>query len=193
MALLFVRLLVVATAFLWCLLVAVSAHHHGISDEPTPPAYGLGDGSPVDPTQGHERLPRNIGQSMAETETPGEDELKPMAARNRRWAGNKSQSSNYLPANCGRFPLFPGPDAPSRGNCSSKKGPATRDGYVLAGGDCPEVGDPRIINGIDSTRGEWPFVVRLTNCIKPKYCVTCTGSLISARWILTSAHCVNES
>lgn len=53
--------------------------------------------------------------------------------------------------------------------------------------------EPRIINGKDATEAQFPWQVAIT--VHPDYpypAYTCSGSLISDRWILTAAHCVEE-
>jgi len=68
---------------------------------------------------------------------------------------------------------------------------------LLALGVCTSAGPvypmetARIVGGEESLPGEWPFMVALiTPGQEPFPGQFCGGSLISARWVLTAAHCV---
>lgn len=52
-------------------------------------------------------------------------------------------------------------------------------------------GDFRIINGLDSMPGEWPWIVRISECLNANEdeCFTCTGTLLNNRWIISAGHC----
>lgn len=50
--------------------------------------------------------------------------------------------------------------------------------------------DPRIVNGQNATRGQFPFYALLL-INTPNGRGACGGNLISNRWILTAAHCVD--
>lgn len=53
-------------------------------------------------------------------------------------------------------------------------------------------GDFRILNGLDAVSGEWPWIVKLAYCDEEGSdgaCQTCTGTLVSSRWIISAGHC----
>ena len=112
----------------------------------------------------------------------------------------RAGSSDILPADCGRTPLLSEPNGPSPGNTSTEDND-TSDEYDDSDDtddededDGDETGDSRILNGMDSAKGEWPFVVLVLNCfVYPYLCYACTGSLISERWLITAAHCFKDT
>ncbi|KAK3104192.1 hypothetical protein FSP39_025166, partial [Pinctada imbricata] len=48
----------------------------------------------------------------------------------------------------------------------------------------------RIVNGVDSDAGQWPWQVSLQYNNRGSYTHICGGSLIDNKWVLTAAHCV---
>ena len=57
--------------------------------------------------------------------------------------------------------------------------------------DIETVGFKRIIGGVKSSAGEWPWMARLT-AKTPKKAMTCGGAILSRRFILTAAHCFGK-
>ena len=53
------------------------------------------------------------------------------------------------------------------------------------------VGSKRIIGGVESSAGEWPWMARLT-AKTPKKTMTCGGAILSRHFILTAAHCFGK-
>lgn len=62
---------------------------------------------------------------------------------------------------------------------------------VINASKVPNPPHGRIVNGEESTRGQFPYQVLLHYDLPGDYPGTCGGSLISDRWILTAAHCVS--
>lgn len=79
---------------------------------------------------------------------------------------------------CGTVPLF------KRFNNKSINEPLTEQ-------EKADQGDFRIINGINSRPGEWPWIVKLLECQSKGQglCYMCTGTLLNNRWILSAGHC----
>lgn len=104
----------------------------------------------------------------SQTTTTSEPQTLPMKA-----------SSRLLPdgINCGKIPIF-----------EKKFGQSVDRSMSI--NSSSESGDFRILYGLDSTPGEWPWVVRLEICNQKEECSLCTGSLLNDRWILTAAHCI---
>lgn len=49
----------------------------------------------------------------------------------------------------------------------------------------------RIVNGVDSGRGEWPWQASLHyETSRGSFSHICGGSLINNNWVVTAAHCV---
>lgn len=51
----------------------------------------------------------------------------------------------------------------------------------------------RIIGGLDALPGEFPYIVSMQWTFLGLSTHTCGGSIISASWVLTAAHCITES
>lgn len=53
--------------------------------------------------------------------------------------------------------------------------------------------EPRIVQGHDAIRGQFPFYVYLEVIILPQSGAICGASLISNQWIVTAAHCAKDT
>lgn len=62
-------------------------------------------------------------------------------------------------------------------------------------GSLSQKASPRIVGGDEAERGDWPWMTALidSSASSPYSGFRCGGSLIHPRWVVTAAHCVNES
>jgi len=54
-------------------------------------------------------------------------------------------------------------------------------------------GTDYIMGGHEAEKHEFPFMAKLSMCFRNDGCYACGGSIISAGWILTAAHCVTTT
>ena len=55
-------------------------------------------------------------------------------------------------------------------------------------GNCGIRPSTRIVGGVDSSPGDWPWQAMLTS--SPNGYVFCGGSLVAPQWLVTASHCV---
>lgn len=55
-------------------------------------------------------------------------------------------------------------------------------------GNCGIRPSTRIVGGVDSSPGDWPWQTMLTS--SPNGYVFCGGSLVAPQWLVTASHCV---
>ena len=55
-------------------------------------------------------------------------------------------------------------------------------------GNCGIRPSSRIVGGVDSSPGDWPWQAMLTS--SPNGYVFCGGSLVASQWLVTASHCV---
>ena len=55
-------------------------------------------------------------------------------------------------------------------------------------GNCGIRPSSRIVGGVDSSPGDWPWQAMLTS--SPNGYVFCGGSLVAPQWLVTASHCV---
>ncbi|XP_068692878.1 complement C1r subcomponent-like [Montipora foliosa] len=64
--------------------------------------------------------------------------------------------------------------------------------YYSSCGESPVDFRSRIVGGNESQQGWWPWHIGLYHRIGDEFMLQCGGALISPRWVLTAAHCVDK-